>query len=118
MAAITYDGQSFLLDGRRVWIVSGSIPMSRVPRERWADRINEAKQAGLNTIETPLFWATHEPRAGQFDFSGAADVRAFVELVGQAGMYCILRPGPFVGHGWELGGLPSWLLNVDDRWIE
>jgi hypothetical protein len=112
MASITYDGQSFMLDGRRIWLVSGSINYARVPRELWADRIHAARQAGLNCIETPVFWARHEARQGQFDFKGDNDLRHFVELLQQVNMYCILRPGPYVGSGWDTGGLPPWLQGV------
>lgn len=112
MASLTYDAQSFMLDGRRIWLVSGSIHYSRVPREHWAARIHAAKQAGLNTIETAVFWARHEPRQGQFDFTGDNDIRKFIEIVAEAGMYCILRPGPFVGTGYDMGGLPPWLVGV------
>lgn len=114
MAAITFDGQSFMLDGRRVWLVSGQICYARVPRAYWGDRIAAARNAGLNCIETPIIWARHEPRQGQFDFTAENDLRSFVQLVGQAGMYCILRPGPYVGAGWDLGGLPPWLLNNEN----
>jgi len=114
MASITYDGQSFMIDGRRLWLVGGTIHSSRVPREQWADRIHAAKLAGLNTIEVPVIWARHEPRAGHFSFKGDDDIRHFVTLVGQAGMHCVLRPGPFVGAGWALGGMPAWLLTQKD----
>lgn len=112
MASITYDGQSFVLDGRRIWIVSGGINYARIPRASWAERIHQAKAAGLNCIETPVIWSRHEPRPGQFDFKGENDIRHFIELIGQAGMYCILRPGPFVDNGTDLGGLPAWLLGI------
>jgi len=112
MASITYDGQSFVLDGRRIWIVSGGISYARVPRASWAERIQQAKAAGLNCVETPVIWSRHEARPGQFDFKGENDIRHFIELVGQAGMYCILRPGPFVDNGTDMGGLPPWLLGI------
>ncbi len=54
----------------------------------------------------------HEPRKGRFSFHGPTDVRRFVELCGQAGMYVALRPGPFVGFQYDAGGLPSWLLEM------
>lgn len=114
MAAITFDGQSFMLDGRRIWLVSGQICYARVPRAYWGDRIAAARNAGLNCIETPVIWARHEPRQGQFDFAAENDLRSFVQLVAQAGMYCILRPGPYVGSGWDTGGLPPWLLNNEN----
>ncbi len=113
MASITYDGQSFLLDGRRVWLVSGSIHMARVPRACWAQRIHQAKQAGLNCIEMPIVWSRHEQRHGQFDFTGENDVREFVKLIHAAGMWCILRPGPFIDGGYDMGGLPPWLLTTE-----
>lgn len=114
MASITYDGQSFVLDGRRIWIVSGGVSYARIPRASWADRIHQAKAAGFNCIETPVIWSRHEARPGQFDFKGENEIRHFVELVGQAGMYCILRPGPFVDTGTDMGGLPPWLLGIQN----
>lgn len=113
MASVTYDGRSFMIDGRRVWLASASLDMGRLPRSQWKDRIHAAKLAGFNAIEIPLVWSRIEPRQGQFDFTGDNDVRHFVELIGAAGMWCVLRPGPYIGEGWDLGGLPTWLLAKD-----
>lgn len=113
MPAVTFDGKSLSIDGRRIWLVSGSIHFQRHPRESWAERIHAAKLAGLNTVETPIFWNHIEVRQGKFDFTGDNDIRQFIKLVQEAGMYAILRPGPFIGAGWDLGGLPSWLLAND-----
>jgi Glycosyl hydrolases family 35 len=112
MPSVTFDGRSFLLDGKRIWIVSGSIHPNRVPRADWADRIHAAKSAGLNTIEVPICWARHEPRPGTLDFDGENDIRHFVELIDRADMWCILRPGPYIGDGWDLGGIPPWVLEI------
>lgn len=109
MPSISYDRKSFLIDGHRIWIVSGAIHYPRVPRELWRSRIRAAKQAGLNCIETYVFWNAHEQRQGEFDFTGNLDLRAFVQLVGEEGMYCILRPGPYVCGEWDGGGLPAYL---------
>jgi len=109
MASITYDGRSFQVDSRRIWIVAGAIDYARVPEQQWADRIHAAKLSGLNTIVTTVFWNVHEPMQGAFDFKDGNSLRRFVELVGEAGLRCILKLGPFVGSGWDLGGLPAWL---------
>lgn len=98
-----------MIDGRRVWLVSGRVPYARLPKEVWAERIHAAKSAGFNAIETPIVWARHEPRPGKFDFTGDNDLRHFVELVGRAGMHCILGLGPYIGGTWDMGGLPPWL---------
>ncbi|MCE9590803.1 MAG: beta-galactosidase [Planctomycetes bacterium] len=113
MPNISYDAQSFLIDGRRVWLVSGAIHFARVPRELWRRRIRAAKQAGLNCIETYVFWNAHEPRPGVFTFEGDLDLRAFVQTVHEEGMYCILRPGPYTCAEWDFGGLPAWLHRIE-----
>ncbi|MBY0307943.1 MAG: beta-galactosidase, partial [Phycisphaerales bacterium] len=114
MASITFDGQSFIVDGRRLWLVGGTIQYARLGRDQWASRIWAAKLAGLNTVTTSMVWARHEARPAQFDFTGDNDIRHFVQLVHQAGMYCILRVGPFVGDGFDFGGLPAWVPGLKD----
>lgn len=109
MPSVTHDGRSFMIDGRRVWLASGRVPYARICREQWSERILAAKHAGLNTIETPVFWNRHEIRSGKFDFQGDNDLRHFVDLIGKHGMYCILNIGPYVNSGWDMGGLPAFL---------
>ena len=109
MASVTYDDRSFWVDGRRVWLVSGSIHYFRTPPELWADRLLKAKRAGLNCISTCVPWNIHEPAEGQWELTGDRDVQAFVKLAGELGLYVILRPGPFIGADCDFGGLPSWL---------
>jgi hypothetical protein len=103
-----------MIDGRRIWLVSGSVPFARICRDEWRDRIHAAKVAGVNAIETAVIWSRHEPRPGKFDFKGENDIRAFVELVAEAGLYCILRVGPYIGGAWDMGGLPPWLTELKD----
>lgn len=112
MPSITYDGQAFAIDGRKVWLVSGAIHYPRIPRELWADRIRAAKQAGLNCIETYVFWSFHESAPGEWDWAGDKDLRHFIELIGDHGMYCLLRPGPYVCSEWDFGGLPAYFHRV------
>lgn len=113
MPTITFDGQSLLIDNRRIWLVGASLDYARIPNELWADRIAAAKQAGFNTISVACPWMLHEPRPGRFDFDGPADVRTFVDLCREAGMYVVLRAGPFVGSDYDGGGLPSWLTEMN-----
>lgn len=109
MASITYDGRSFLIDGRREWLVSATVQYSRSVREEWPARLRAARDAGFDCIYAPVVWAVHEPRKGAFDFKGDRDLRHFVGLIGQLGMRCILAPGPFVGGTEDMGGLPAWV---------
>ena len=110
MATVTYDDRSFLVDGRRVWLVSGSVHYFRTPSALWRDRLIKAKRAGLNCISTPVAWNVHETTEGQWDLTGEKDIAAFVRLAGEIGLYVILRPGPYIGADWDAGGMPGWLL--------
>ena len=56
------------------------------------------KAAGLNTVTMYVVWGYHQEEEGKFDFEGDKDLAAFVDLIGECGMYCIFRMGPFV-HG-------------------
>lgn len=113
MPTITVDGQTLSIDGHRLWIISGTIAYHRVPAALWEARIADARNAGLNCIETPVVWSLHEPRPGVFDFSGDLDLPAFIRLIAGHKMHCILRVGPYIGEGLDLGGLPPWLLNAE-----
>lgn len=114
MASVSFDSRTLMIDGKRIWLVSGSIHFQRIVRSEWSESIRAAKHAGLNCIEVPIFWSQIESRPGSFDFKDNNDIRHFVELIAEAGMYCILRAGPYIGEGWDLGGMPAWLLNMPE----
>jgi len=109
MPTVTYDDRSYILDGRRIWLSSGSIHYFRVPSELWRDRLLKAKRAGLNCVQTYVPWNFHEPQEGQWLFEGDRDLPGFVSLAKDLGLYVILRPGPYICAEWDFGGLPSWL---------
>ena len=70
MGIITYNDKSFLMDGKEYTIVSGAMHYFRIPRPYWRDRLDKLKQGGFNTVETYTCWNLHEPKEGEFDFSG------------------------------------------------
>lgn len=103
------DGQ-FILGGKPFRMVSGAIHYFRVVPQYWRDRLLKLRACGFNTVETYIPWNLHEPREGEFAFSGLADVAGFVRLAGELGLHVILRPSPYICAEWEFGGLPAWLL--------
>ncbi|MDR1798584.1 MAG: beta-galactosidase [Bifidobacteriaceae bacterium] len=109
MPAFEIGPADFLLAGRPHRILSGAIHYFRVHPGQWADRIDQARRLGLNTIETYVPWNYHEPRPGQVDTAGPRDIGHFLDLVAQAGLHAIVRPGPYICAEWTGGGLPSWL---------
>ena len=103
----------FLLDGKPFQIRCGEVHAARVPREYWQHRLKMCKAMGLNAVCAYLFWNMHEPRPGQFDWSGQADAAEFCRIAQREGLWVILRPGPYACAEWEMGGLPWWLLKRD-----
>lgn len=104
----------FLLDGKPLEIRCGEIHAARVPRQYWQHRLKMCKAMGLNAVCAYLFWNMHEPRPGEFDFSGQADAAEFCRIAQREGLWVILRPGPYACAEWEMGGLPWWLLKNPD----
>jgi beta-galactosidase len=103
----------FLLDGQRIQIRCGEIHAARVPKEYWRQRLQMAKAMGLNTVCAYLFWNLHEPKPGEFVWSGQADDAEFCRIAQEEGLWVILRPGPYSCAEWEMGGTPWWLLKND-----
>jgi beta-galactosidase len=109
MAAVTFDRRSFMIDGKRLWLVSGAVHYFRMPAALWQDRLTKAMRGGLNCIETYIPWNYHEPAEGKWYFSGDHDLVEFIQQAGDMGLLVIVRPGPYIGGEWDFGGLPAWL---------
>ncbi|GAA2631962.1 beta-galactosidase family protein [Actinomadura fulvescens] len=97
------------LDERPFQVLSGAMHYFRTLPEQWPDRLAKLRGMGLNTVETYVPWNLHEPAPGTFDFTGLADVEGFLRAAADAGLYAIVRPGPYICAEWENGGLPAWL---------
>ncbi len=109
-----FQGTEFVLDGRPFQILAGELHFQRIPREYWKDRLLKARALGLNTIGTYVFWNALEPEPGQWDFSGRNDLAAFIAEAREAGLWVLVRPGPYTCAEWDFGGLPAWLLRAPD----
>jgi beta-galactosidase len=109
--------EEFLLDGEPFKILSGAIHYFRVLPEDWYHSLYNLKALGFNTVETYIPWNIHEPKEGQFNFSGRYDIKEFVKVAEDLGLYVILRPSPYICAEWEFGGLPAWLLTYKEMRI-
>lgn len=110
MSKLSFDKNSFYIDGKPFRMLVGDFHYFRIKEEDWARRLDLAVDFGLNTIQTYVPWNAHEPRPGEFNFEGMLDLGAFLKLCGEKGLKVLLRPAPYICSEWDLGGLPSWLL--------
>lgn len=53
-------------------------------------------------------WNFHEPRPGQYEFSGDHDVEYFIHLAHELGLLVILRPGPYICAEWDMVSVLTW----------
>ena len=91
---VTYDGYSFLVDGKRTYLWSGEFHYFRLPSPSlWLDIFQKMKAAGFNSTSLYFDWGYHSPRQGVYDFSGVRDLDKLLDLAQQAGLYVIARPG-------------------------
>ncbi|MEN6310575.1 MAG: beta-galactosidase family protein [Acidobacteriota bacterium] len=109
-----FEGRQFLLNGKPFRIMAGDMHFQRIPREYWADRLIKLRAAGLNTVCTYVFWNALEPEPGRWDLAGSNDLAAFIRTAERAGLWVVLRPGPYACAEWDFGGLPAWLLRTPD----
>ncbi|MEV0448076.1 beta-galactosidase family protein [Streptomyces sp. NPDC050600] len=107
MSEFVVGDEDFLLDGRPVRLLSGALHYFRVHEEQWAHRLGMLRAMGLNCVETYVPWNLYEPEPGRY---GDVDALGrFLDAVADAGMWAIVRPGPYICAEWENGGLPHWL---------
>ena len=109
---VSYDARSFLVDGERALVLSGSIHYQRVHPTDWPRVLALAVEAGFNTIQTYVFWSLHEPERGSVSFSGANNLTDFIAQVGMWGLKAVVRLGPYDCGEFDNGGVPHWMRNT------
>jgi hypothetical protein len=115
-------GGALELDGRPTFLYGGDLHYFRVrdarhdperTRALWAESLDAMVAAGMNLVSTYVPWDYHAPGPGVWDFEGSRDLRAFLELVRERGLKCVLKPGPLITGEWPrgvgtFGAVPEW----------
>ena len=109
---VGHDHRAITINGVRTMLISGAIHYPRSTPGMWPYIMKMAKNQGLNTVQTYVFWNIHEQKQGVLDFSGRANLSRFLEEAASAGLFVNLRIGPYVCAEWNYGGLPAWLNQV------
>jgi beta-galactosidase GanA len=113
---VTYDGYSFKIDGKRVYIWSGEFHYFRLPSpDLWLDIFQKMKAAGFNAVSLYFDWDYHSPAPGVYDFTGVRDLDKLLDEAQEAGLYVIARPAPYINAEVDSGGLPGWLTTKQEN---
>ena len=108
---VSYDQQSMLIGGKRVFITAGEFDPWRTPSPSlWLDDLQKMKADGYNAVTVYFDWDYSSPSPGVYDFTGVRDMNEFLNMAQQAGLYVIARPGPYINAETDGGGIPAWVL--------
>lgn len=110
---ITVTDRALLRDGTAFVPVSGEIHFSRVPRERWGERLRQMRANGITFASAYVLWLHHSPKRGVARFDGRLDVGAFIDECAAAGLGVVLRIGPWAHGEARNGGFPDWVQESD-----
>ena len=110
LSNLKVEGNQLVINNEPVQLISGAIHYFRVVPEYWEDRLLKLKACGFNCVETYVPWNLHEPKEGEFNFEGIANIEEFIRIAERIGLHVIVRPSPYICAEWEFGGLPSWLI--------
>ncbi|KAF2704979.1 glycoside hydrolase family 35 protein [Pleomassaria siparia CBS 279.74] len=107
---VTWDNGSLIVNGERVLIMAGEFHYQRLPvPELWLDVFQKFKANGLNAVSIYFFWSYHSPSKGVYDFTTPAkDIQVLFDMAQQAGLYVIVRPGPYSNAETNGGGYALW----------
>ena len=112
---VTFDKNSFMVDGQRLNVWSGEIHYWRAPDvNSWRDLFQKMRANGYNAVSLYFFWGLHQSKeGGPFDFSKGTikDLDLLLTMAQEEGLYVIARPGPYVNAEISMGGLPAWITN-------
>lgn len=125
------DSKGMLHNGNPFIPVMGEFHYARCPEKNWHDELMKIKAGGVSIVATYVFWNHHEEEKDIYDWSGRRNLRHFVEECQKAGLYVVLRVGPFSHGECRNGGFPDWLvdtgcklrstdpvfMNATDRWF-
>ncbi|KAK6539096.1 hypothetical protein TWF694_010635 [Orbilia ellipsospora] len=114
---VTWDKYSFYVDGERVMIYSGEVHPFRNPvQDLHLDILQKVKALGFNAVSVYIHWGLVEYERGKFNWDGVFDLQPFFDAAKAAGLWVIVRPGPYINGESTGGGLPGWGVRVEGQW--
>ncbi|KAJ2913369.1 hypothetical protein MD484_g7048, partial [Candolleomyces efflorescens] len=106
---VQFDNYTLILKGQRIFIHSGEFHTFRLPvPSLWPDILQKAKAAGLNAISVYLHMGLTNPAPGVVDFGSYRALQPLYDAAKEAGIWIVLRPGPYINAETTAGGIAHW----------
>lgn len=111
MTTVRVAERKIQVDDTAIPLISGEVHYWRLSPNAWRDIITRVKDMGLTVVATYVCWDFHEIAPRTYDFTGETDPRrnllGFLDLLTEAGLWIILRPGPYIYSEWRNNGVPD-----------
>ncbi|MBN1687948.1 MAG: beta-galactosidase [Candidatus Omnitrophica bacterium] len=112
MPKVEIRNNQIVVGPKKIPLLSGEVHYWRLHPDAWEEILTQVKGLGLKIVSTYIPWDYHEPRRGQFDFTGQTDPKrnlvAFLDLTRRMGFWVVIRPGPYIYSEWPREGVPAY----------
>ncbi|KAF8238073.1 glycoside hydrolase family 35 protein [Tricholoma matsutake] len=106
---VQFDNYSLILRGQRIFLYSGEFHTFRLPvPSLWPDILQKVKAAGLNAVSVYTHMGLINPSRGVVDFNGFRALQPLYDAARDAGIWIVLRPGPYINAETSAGGIAHW----------
>ncbi|KAF8525605.1 glycoside hydrolase superfamily [Hysterangium stoloniferum] len=109
---VQWDNYTLFVNGQRILLYSGEFHAFRIPvPDLWLDIFQKMKAAGLNGVSIYTHWGLSHPAPGVLDFDDWRDLQSLFDSAKAAGLFVVLRPGPYINAETTAGGIAHWVTS-------
>ncbi|TBU22169.1 glycoside hydrolase superfamily [Dichomitus squalens] len=109
---VQWDNYTLFLHDQRLFIHAGEFHTFRLPvPELWLDIFQKMVAAGFNGVSIYIHMGVINPSPGILDFNDWRSLQAIYEAAKVAGIFVILRPGPYINGETTSGGIAHWITS-------
>ncbi|TBU36471.1 glycoside hydrolase superfamily [Dichomitus squalens] len=107
---VQWDNYTLWIHNQRIFLHSGEFHTFRLPvRELWLDIFQKMVAAGLNGVSIYVHMGLTNPSRGVVDFKDWRALKPMYNAASEAGLFIVLRPGPYINAETSAGGIAHWI---------
>ncbi|THH31612.1 hypothetical protein EUX98_g2597 [Antrodiella citrinella] len=111
--AVQWDNYTLFINDQRIFIHSGEFHTFRLPiPDLWLDIFQKMVASGLNAVSIYIHWGLTNPAPGVLDFDDWRSLQTIFDAAKLAGIFIVLRPGPYINAETTAGGIAHWATSL------